>query len=173
MGKNQWPKKSFAFTRKKERRLLYAPILNCRGDVFVDEGVDEWEPEQLITGPCDSVTVSDFKAGKQGLNSRLRASTAGGGGNGSHTVPYHVTGNGRSTRHSRWVIKPTRRTTRNFFSHTNSSTPLLNSIHCFCDWGRRYSQVRFSAIQFPQADPISFRSQAMTRSLVGHSTSRA
>jgi hypothetical protein len=27
--------------KKKVRRLLYAPILNCRGDVFVDEGVDE------------------------------------------------------------------------------------------------------------------------------------
>jgi hypothetical protein len=27
--------------REKERRLLYAPILNCKGDVVVDEGVDE------------------------------------------------------------------------------------------------------------------------------------
>ncbi len=26
---------------KKERRLLFAPILNCGGDVVVDEGVDE------------------------------------------------------------------------------------------------------------------------------------
>ncbi len=61
-------------------RLLYAPILNCRGDVVVDEGVDEWEPKQLITVPCNSVTVSDFKPRKRGLNSRLRTSAAGGGG---------------------------------------------------------------------------------------------
>ncbi len=135
------------FTRKKERRLLYAPILNLQGgDVVVDEDVDDWEPKLLITGPCDSLTVSDFKPGKRGLNSRLHACTAGGGGNGSHTLPNQVTGNGRSTRHSRWVIKPTWRTARNFLSHTNSSTPLLNYIHCFCDWGRRYSQVRFPAI---------------------------
>ncbi len=70
----------------------------------------------------------------------------GGGGNGSHTLPNHVTGNGRSTRHTRLVIKPTRHTARNFFFHTNSSTSLLNHRHCFCDWGRRYSQVRFPAI---------------------------
>jgi hypothetical protein len=66
--------------REKERRLLYTPILNCRGDVVVDEGVDEWEPKQLITVPCNSVMVSDFKTGKRGLNSRLRASAAGVGG---------------------------------------------------------------------------------------------
>jgi hypothetical protein len=66
--------------RKKERRLLYAPILNCRGDVVVDEDVDEWEPKQLITGPCDSMTVSDFKPRKRGLNSQLHACTTGGGG---------------------------------------------------------------------------------------------
>jgi hypothetical protein len=41
MGKKQMAKESFAFTRKKERRLLYAPILNCRGDVVINEGVDE------------------------------------------------------------------------------------------------------------------------------------
>ncbi len=80
MGKSNWSKESFTFTRKKERRLLYAPILNLQGgDVVVDEDVDEWEPKQLITGLCDSMTVSDFKPGKRGLNSRLHACTAGGG----------------------------------------------------------------------------------------------
>jgi hypothetical protein len=34
--------------------------------------------------------------------------------------------------------------------YTNSSTSLLNYIHCFCDWGRRYSQVRFPAIQLSE-----------------------
>jgi hypothetical protein len=57
--------------------------------------------------------VSDFKPGKWGLNSRLRPVLRG-GGTGSHTLPNHVTGNGRSTRHSWWVIKLTRRTAKNF-----------------------------------------------------------
>ncbi len=36
-------------------------------------------------------------------------------------------GNGRSTRHLWWVIKPIRRTARHFFFfYTNSSTPYLN-----------------------------------------------
>ncbi len=145
MGKSNVKEKTSRL-RKKERRLLYAPILNLQGDdVIIDEDVDEWEPKLLITGSCDSMTVSDFKPGKRGLNSRLRPVLRG--GNGSHTLPNHVTGNGRSTRYSRWVIKPTLRTARNFLCHTNSSTPLLNYIHCFCDWGRRYCQVRFPAIQ--------------------------
>jgi hypothetical protein len=77
-----------------------------------------------ITALCDSVKVFDFKPGKQGLNSRLSpVLQEGGGGNGSHTLSNHMTGNGRSTRHSWWVIKPTRRTAKNFLSHTNSSTP--------------------------------------------------
>jgi hypothetical protein len=33
----------------------------------------------LITDPCDSVTVSDIKPGKRGLNSRLRPILQGGG----------------------------------------------------------------------------------------------
>jgi hypothetical protein len=33
-----------------------------------------------ITSLCDSVTVSDFKPGKRGLNSRLRPVLQGGGG---------------------------------------------------------------------------------------------
>jgi hypothetical protein len=38
-----------------------------------------------------------FKPRKQGLNSRPRPVLRGGGGTGSHTLPNHVTGNGRST----------------------------------------------------------------------------
>jgi hypothetical protein len=53
-----------------------------------------------ITALCDSVTVSDFNPGKQGLNSWLRPCCEGGGGVGSHTLPNHVTGNGRSTQYS-------------------------------------------------------------------------
>jgi hypothetical protein len=44
-----------------------------------------------------------FKPGKPGLNSWLRPVLRG-GGNGSHTLPNHETGNGRSTRHLRGVI---------------------------------------------------------------------
>ncbi len=43
------------------------------------------------------------KPGKRGLNSRLWPVLRGGGA-GSHTLPNHVTWNGQSTRHSRWVI---------------------------------------------------------------------
>ncbi len=146
MGKSNCSKKKLYVYEKKGKTLTLCSNLELAGgDVVVDEDVDEWEPKLLITGQSDSVTVSDFKPGKWGLNSRLHACTAG-EGNSSHTLPNHVTGNGRSTRHSRWVIKPTRRTARNFLSHINSSTPLLNYKHCFCDWVRRYSQVRFPAI---------------------------
>ncbi len=47
-------------------------------DVVVDEDVDEREPELLITSSCDSMTVSEFKPGKRGLNSRLRPVLRGG-----------------------------------------------------------------------------------------------
>jgi hypothetical protein len=40
VGKKQMTKEGLQL-QEKERRLLYAPILNCRGDVVVDEGVDE------------------------------------------------------------------------------------------------------------------------------------
>ena len=49
-------------------------------DVLVNEDVDEWEPEWPVTGPCESLTVSDFKPGKQGLNSRPRPVLQRGGG---------------------------------------------------------------------------------------------
>jgi hypothetical protein len=47
-----------------------------------------------------------FKPGKRGLNSRFDLSAGGGGrgGAGSHTLPNHLTGNGRSTLYSRRVI---------------------------------------------------------------------
>jgi hypothetical protein len=44
-----------------------------------------------------------FKPEKRVLNSRLRP-VLWGGWTGSHTLPNHVTGNGRSTRHTRRVI---------------------------------------------------------------------
>ncbi len=45
-----------------------------------DHIADEWEPGVPITSPCDNVTVSDFKPGKRGLNSRLMPVLRGEGG---------------------------------------------------------------------------------------------
>ncbi len=69
-----------------------------------------------------------------------------GGGGGSHTLPNHVTGSGRSTRNSQRVItlRPGALLEISFL-FLNSSTP-IKSIHYLCDWGRRYSQVRFPTI---------------------------
>jgi hypothetical protein len=85
-----------------------------------------------------------FKSGKRGLNSPFTCPEWGGS---SHTLPNHVTGSGRSTRHSRRVItlRPGALLEISFLFF-NSSTP-IKSIHYFCDWGRRYGQVRFPAIQ--------------------------
>ncbi len=57
-----------------------------------------------ITSLCDSITVSEGPARKVGLNRQTNALTAGGEGTVSHTLPNLMIGNGRSTRHSRWVI---------------------------------------------------------------------
>ncbi len=49
------------------------------GGVDSDGVADEGEPGVPITRPFDSVTVSDFKPRKRGLNSRLRPVLQGGG----------------------------------------------------------------------------------------------
>jgi hypothetical protein len=85
-----------------------------------------------------------FKPGKRGLNSPFTC-PAGRGGS-SQTLPNHVTGNGRSTRHSQRVITLGPGALLEIsFLFLNSSTP-LKSIHYFCDWGRQYSQVQFPGI---------------------------
>jgi hypothetical protein len=85
------------------------------------------------------------KPRKRGLNSPFTCPEWGG----SHTLPNHVSGSGWSTRYSRRVItlRPGPLLEISFL-FLNSST-LTKSIHYFCDWGRRYSQVRFPAIQVP------------------------
>ncbi len=40
-----------------------------------------------ITSPCDSVSVSEVKPQKAGLNRRPKDHTVGGGGAGSHPTP--------------------------------------------------------------------------------------
>ncbi len=120
MGKSNWQGKALNLREKGKTLTLCSNLeLAVEDDVVIDVDVDEWEPRLLITDPCDSVTVSKYciKPGKRGLNSRLKPILQG-GGVGSHTLPNHVTGNGWSTRYSRWVIKPTRRTAKNFlFPH--------------------------------------------------------
>jgi hypothetical protein len=66
---------------------------------------------------------------------------------GSHTLPNHVTGNGQSTWHSGWVItlRPGALLEISFSLH-DSNTPYYKLYVIICDWGRRYSQVRFLAV---------------------------
>ncbi len=44
----------------------------------------------------------------------------------------------------------TRRTARNFFSFHMVAVRLIITVLYFCEWGRRYSQVRFLAIHSPR-----------------------
>ncbi len=108
--------------------------------LVMSENQNNWS-QVLVT----ALRYLRFKPGKRGLNSPFTCPEWGGGG--SHTLPNHVTGSGQSTRHSRRVItlRPGALLEISFL-FLNSSTP-IKSIHYFCDWGRRYSQVRFLAIQ--------------------------
>jgi hypothetical protein len=134
-------------TAKEERRLLYAPILKLQKGM-VSGLMNSLMSENQNSQSQVHVTASwylRFKPGKRGLNSPFIFLAGGGGG--SHTLPNHLTGNGRSTQHSRRVItlRPGALLEISFL-FINSSTP-IKSIHYFCDWGRQYSQVRFPAIQ--------------------------
>jgi hypothetical protein len=73
MGKSNQAEKNFHVYEKGKALTLCSNFeLAVGDDVVVDEDVDEREPPLLITELCDSVTVSDFKPGKQGLKSQLR-----------------------------------------------------------------------------------------------------
>ncbi len=86
-----------------------------------------------VTSPCDNVRYLIFKLGKRGLNSQLRPILRERGGNGSHTLPNHVTGNGWSTRHSRGVItlRPSALLEIFYFISHSSSTPNKNCTLLF------------------------------------------
>ncbi len=45
------------------------------------------------------------------------------------------------------------------FFFTQIVVRLTKSMHCFCDWGRRYNQVRFPAIQKVQANFYQYKLQ--------------
>ncbi len=89
---------------KEERCLLYAPILKLQKGM-VSQSMKMQMSENQNSQSQVRVTALwylRFKPGKQGLNSPFTCHAGGGGS--SHTSPNHVTGNGRSTRHSRRVI---------------------------------------------------------------------
>jgi hypothetical protein len=80
MGKSICQGKLWIYEKKGETLTLCSNLeLAVGDDVGVDVDVDEWEPKLLITDPCDSMTVSTFKPGKRGLNSRLKPILQGGG----------------------------------------------------------------------------------------------
>jgi hypothetical protein len=87
------------------------------------------------------------KPGKRGLNSWLWPVLRGAGGWFS-LITNHVTGNGRSTWHLRWVITLRPGALLEIFLIFHGSSMPNNKLYIIiCDWGRRYSQVRFPAIQ--------------------------
>ncbi len=143
MGKSN-SQGSFEFTRKKKRRLLYAPILKLAvgDDVDDDVDVDGWEPKLLITDPCDSVTVSDIKPGKRGL---IVGSSPYCGGGGSVLTHYLIT----------WLETDGQLGTRDgssgrpgalleiSFPILNSSTPYLNIYIVFVTGEDEYSLYNY------------------------------
>jgi hypothetical protein len=120
---------------------------NCRGeDVVVNEDVDEWELEWPVTGPCDSVTVSDFKPGKWGLNSRLRPVLRGGGMVLTHYVITWLEMDGQHDIRGGSSSRPSALLKISQFPHGFTVRSINTKYHYYFDWGRRYSQVRFPAI---------------------------
>ncbi len=90
-----------------------------------------------ITALCDSVTVSDFKPGGRGLNSRLRSILQGRGVLVlTHYLITWLGMDGQRGTHDGSSGRPGA-LLQIFFPTQNSSTPYLTYIHCFCDWGRR------------------------------------
>ncbi len=83
---------------KKERCLLYAPILKLQkgmvSGLMKSVGSENQNSQSQVHATASQYLR--FKPGKRGLNSPFTCPARGGGG-GSHTLPNHVTGNGRST----------------------------------------------------------------------------
>ncbi len=108
--KHSWAKSSppkKAAIGKKERCLLYAPILKLQKGVMlgVMRSVMNENQKSQSQVHVTALRCLRFKPGKWGLNSRLLP-VLWGRGAGSHTLPNYMTGNEQSTRHSLWVITP-------------------------------------------------------------------
>jgi hypothetical protein len=130
---------------KEERRLLYAPILKVQKGMVSGLMKSVMSENQKSQSQVHA-TVSRylrFKPRKRGLNIPF---TCLAGGGGSHTLPNHVTGNGRSIQHSRRVIALRPGALLEISFLFINSTP-IKSIHYFCDVGKRCNQVRFPAKQ--------------------------
>jgi hypothetical protein len=134
-------------------KILYAPNLKFQKGVMsgvmrlvMNENQKSQSHVHVTALRCLRV-----KPGKRGLNSRLWPILRGGGA-GSHTLPYHVTGNRWSTRHSRWVItlRPGALLDIFLIFHTIAVHPTINCTLLFVTGeddiarfdSRRYSWVR-------------------------------
>ncbi len=85
---------------KEERRLLYAPILKLQKGMMSQSMKMQMSENQNSQSQVrvTALRYLRFKPGKRELNSPFTCPEWGGGS--SHTLRNHVTGNGRSTRHS-------------------------------------------------------------------------
>jgi hypothetical protein len=90
----------------------------------------------LITDPCDSVTVSDIKPGKRGLNKSAQAHTAGGGGSVlTHYLIMWLETDGQLSTRDGSSGRPGALLEISFPTQ-NSSTPYLTYMHCFLWLGK-------------------------------------
>jgi hypothetical protein len=84
-----------------------------------------------ITSPCDSVTVSEGKDQRKGLN-RLFSAMLQVGGSGSHTLPGHVIRKWMvNTTLARGHPAQTRCTARNFSDFLYDSSMLNKTVHYY------------------------------------------
>jgi hypothetical protein len=140
-----------AMVEKKGRRLLYAPILKLQKGMvsgLMKSVMNENQSQSQVL--ATALRYLRFKPGKWGLNSPFTCPAGGGGFS-------HIT----LSRDWKWTVNTTlvkghhaetRHTARNSFSFQRQQ--YTNNIYTlFCDWGRRYSQVRFPAIQRQHVSP--------------------
>ncbi len=132
-------RKHHGFTKKGKTLTLCSNLeIADGGDVVVDEDVDEWEPQWLVTGPSDSITVSDFKTGKQVLNSRLRPVLQGGGMVLTHYLITWLEMDGQHDTRGGSSSRP-RALLKNFqFPHGFEVRPMNTKCYNYFDWGRQY-----------------------------------
>ena len=130
MGKSKKSGKTWNLWEKRKTLTLCSNLELAGGDVVVDVDEDEWEPRLLITDPCDSVTVSKFKPGKRGLNSRLKPILRGGVSVLTHYLITWLETDGQLGTRDGSSGRPGA-LLKIFFPTQNSSTPYLTYKHCF------------------------------------------
>ncbi len=118
---------------KRKTLTLCSNLELAGGDVVVDVDEDEWEPRLLITDLCDSVTVSKFKPGKRGLNSRLVL---------THYLITSLETDGQLGTRDGSSGRPGA-LLKIFFPTQNSSTPYLTYMHFFVTGEDEYSRYNY------------------------------